>query len=117
MSSNSENNMEVKTPKEFFEKVLPTKFNPDKAKDFEAVAQVDISGTNGGHWIISIKNEKMETKEGVAPSPAITLKMTDTDFVDLVNGRLNAVNAFMTGKLEFKGSIATGLKLLDTGFM
>jgi putative sterol carrier protein len=109
--------MEVKTPKEFFEKVLPTKFNPDKAKDFEAVAQVDITGMNGGHWIITIKNGKMETKEGVAPSPAITLKMKDTDFIDLVNDRLDAVNAFMTGKLEFNGSMATGLKLLDAGFM
>jgi putative sterol carrier protein len=109
--------MEVKTPEEFFEKVLPTKFKPDKAKDFEAVAQANIAGTNGGHWIITIKNQKIDTKEGVAPSPAITLKMTDTDFVDLVNGRLNAVNAFMTGKLEFNGSIATGLKLLDMGFM
>jgi putative sterol carrier protein len=109
--------MEVKTPEEFFEKVLPTKFKPDKAKDFEAIAQVNITGTNGGHWIITIKNQKIDTKEGVAPSPAITLKMTDTDFVDLVNGRLNAVNAFMTGKLEFNGSIATGLKLLDMGFM
>ena len=109
--------MEVKTPKEFFETILPTKFKPDKAKGFEAVAQVDITGTNGGHWIITIKNEKMETKEGVAPSPAITLKMTDTDFVDLVNGKLNAVNAFMTRKLEFNGSITTGLRLLDMGFM
>jgi putative sterol carrier protein len=41
----------------------------------------------------------------------------DTDFVDLVNGKLNAVNAFMTGKLEFNGSMAIGLKLLDIGFM
>jgi putative sterol carrier protein len=109
--------MEVKTPKEFFEKVLPTKFNPDKSKDFEAVAQVNVTGTNGGQWIITIKNQKIETKEGVAPSPAITLRMIDTDFVELVNGKLNAVNAFMTGKLEFNGSIATGLKLLDMGFM
>jgi putative sterol carrier protein len=112
-----EKNMEVKTPREFFEKVLPTKFNPDKAKDFEAVAQVDITGTNGGHWIITIKNQKMEIKEGEAPSPAITLKMMDTDFVDLANSRLEAFKAFMTGKLEFTGSMATGLKLLDMGFM
>jgi hypothetical protein len=54
--------MEVKTPKEFFEKVLPTKFNPDKAKDFEAVFQVDITGTNGGHWIITIRNETRARK-------------------------------------------------------
>lgn len=109
--------MEVKTPKEFFEKVLPTKFNPEKAKNFEAAAQVDLAGTNGGKWIITIKNQKLQAKEGVDLSPAITLKMIDKDFVDLVNGKLNAVNAFMTGKLEFNGSMAIGLKLLDMGFM
>jgi len=109
--------LEVKTPKEFLEKVLPTKFKPEKAKNFEAVAQVDLAGTNGGKWIITIKDQKIEAKEGVAPSPAITLKMIDKDFVDLVNGKLNAVNAFMTGKLEFNGNMATGLKLLDMGFM
>jgi putative sterol carrier protein len=109
--------LEVKTPKEFLEKVLPDKFNPDAAKDFEAVAQVNITGENGGHWIIAIKNQKIETKEGVAQSPVITLQMMDTDFVELVNGKLNAVNAFMTGKLQFNGSIATGLKLLDMGFI
>jgi putative sterol carrier protein len=117
LSSEGENTLEVKTPKEFFEKTLPTKFNPDKAKGFEAVAQVNITGADGGNWIIIIKNQKIETKEGVAPSPAITLKVKDTDFVDLVNGKLNAVNAFMTGKLEFNGSMAIGLKLLDIGFM
>jgi len=115
--SESENTLEVKTPEEFFEKALPTKFKPEKAKGFEAVAQVNITGTDGGHWIIKVKNQKIETKEGVAPSPAITLKMKDTDFIDLINGKLNAVNAFMTGKLEFTGSIATGLKLLDMGFI
>jgi len=109
--------LEVKTPKEFFEKVLPSKFNPDKAKSFEAVAQVNIAGANGGNWIVTIKNQKIETKEGIAPTPAITLRMMDKDFVDLVNDKLNAVNAFMTGKLEFNGSIAAGLRLLDMGFI
>jgi putative sterol carrier protein len=109
--------MEVKTPKHFFEEVLPTKFNPDKSKGFESVAQVNIAGPNGGQWIITIKNQKIDTKEGTAPKPDITLKMTDTDFVALVNRKLNAVTAFMTGKLEFSGSMAAGLKLLDMGFM
>jgi len=109
--------VEVKTPREFLEKTLPAKFKPENARDFEAVAQVNITGKNGGHWIITIKNQKLETKEGEAMSPALTLQMVDTDFVDLVNGKLNAVNAFMTGKLQFNGSIATGLKLLEMGFI
>jgi putative sterol carrier protein len=109
--------MEVKTAKEFFEEVLPAKFNPDRARDFEAVAQANIVGANGGDWIINIRDQRIEIKQGVAPSPAITLKMKDTDFLDLVNGRLDAVKAFMTGKLEFNGSIAIGLRLLNMGFM
>ena len=36
MSSNGENTMEVKTPKEFFEKVLPTKFNPAQGERFRS---------------------------------------------------------------------------------
>ena len=109
--------MEAKTPKEFFEKILPTKFKQDKAEGFDAVAQVNLAGANGGNWIITIKNHKIDTEEGVAAKPDITLKMADADFVALVNGKLNAVTAFTTGKLEFNGSMAIGLKLLDMGFM
>jgi putative sterol carrier protein len=109
--------LETKTPKEFFEKILLTKFKPDKAEGFEAVAQVNLTGPLGGNWIITVKNGKIETKEGIAANPDITLKMLDTDFMALVNGKLNAVTAFMTGKLEFNGSMATGLRLLDMGFM
>jgi len=109
--------LEAKTPKEFFEKVLPTKFRPDKAEGFEGVAQVGLTGATGGSWIITVKDGKIEAKEGVAPKADITLKMADTDFMALVNGKLDAVTAFMSGKLEFKGNMATALKLMDMGFL
>ena len=109
--------MEVKTPREFFEKILPTKFKPDNSQSFEAVAQVNIAGADGGNWIITVKNQKIDAREGIDPNPNITLKMADTDFVAMVNGKLSPVTAFMTGKLEFTGSMSTGLKLLDMGFM
>jgi putative sterol carrier protein len=35
----------------------------------------------------------------------------------LVNGKLNAIGAFMAGKIEFKGSMSLGLKLIDLGIM
>jgi hypothetical protein len=40
--------MEAKTPKQFFENVLPARCNPEKAKGIEATVQMDITGTNGG---------------------------------------------------------------------
>jgi len=109
--------MEAKTPREFFEKILPSKFSPEKAKGLQAVAQVNITGAGSGNWIITIANQKMEIREGLAPSADVTLKTTDKDFLEIVNHRLDAVTAFMTGRLEFNGSIATGLKLLNMGFM
>jgi len=106
----------VKTPKEFLEKALSTKFNPDKAKGFEAVAQVNITGTDGGNWIITTKKPENRNKRW-SRRLARHHAQNEGHGVDLVNGKLNAVNAFMTGKLEFNGSMAIGLKLLDMGFM
>jgi len=109
--------MDVKTPKEFLEKVLQAKFDHSKAAGFEAVIQMNIAGSDGGDWIVTIRDQKMQVKEGIQASPTITIKMSDKDFVDLVNGKLAAVKAFMTGRLEFRGSIAVGMKLMETGFM
>jgi putative sterol carrier protein len=109
--------MEVRTPREFFEKVLPARFSPEKAKSVEAIVQMDIAGPNGGNWTITIKDQKMAVKEGVHPSPTIGIRIADVDFVNVVNGKLSGVEALMAGKLEFKGSIGAGMKLLNTGLI
>jgi putative sterol carrier protein len=109
--------MNVKTPREFFEKVLPEKFDPTKAGDLDAVIQMNVTGKEGGDWTVVVKNQKMEIKEGNHASPNISVKIADADFVDLINGKLNAINAFMSGKIHFKGSMSLGLKLVDIGIM
>ena len=109
--------MEVKTPKEVFEKLMPQKFNPSKAAGIDTVIQLSITGDNGGEWHIIIKNQKMDIKQGVHPSPAITVKMKDTDYVDMVNGKLSGERAFMTGKLKFKGDMSAAMKLRDLGIL
>ena len=109
--------MEVKTPREFFEKVLPTRFSPEKAKGVEATAQIDITGPNGGNWTITIRDQKMTVEGGVHPSPTMGIRIADSDFVDVVNGKMSGVEALMSGKLEFNGSIGAGMKLLSTGLI
>ncbi|MGA3192675.1 MAG: SCP2 sterol-binding domain-containing protein [Candidatus Bathyarchaeia archaeon] len=108
--------MIIKTPREFFEKTLPSRFDPSKAAGLEAVVQMNITGSDGGDWTITIKNGKIEVKEGTHPSPEIAIKIVDTDFVDLINRKQNALTAFMSGKIQFKGSLALGLRLMDAGF-
>jgi putative sterol carrier protein len=108
---------EAKTPKEFFEEVLPRRFKPDKALGIDVTVQVNITGPNGGDWIFTIKNQKLEVKEGTHPSPTLELNMAETDYMDLVNGKMSGEKAFITGKLRFKGNIGLALKLKETGFL
>jgi putative sterol carrier protein len=109
--------MEAKTPKEFFEKVLPNRFKSNKAVGIDVTVQVNITGPNGGDWAVTIKNQKLEVKEGTHPSPTLVINMAETDYMDVVNGKMSGEKAFMTGKLKFKGDIALALRLRETGFL
>jgi putative sterol carrier protein len=108
---------EAKTPKEFFEKVLPERFKPDKALGIDVTVQINITGPNSGDWVITIKNQKLEVKEGTHPSPTLELKMAETDYMNLVNSKMSGEKAFITGKLKFKGNIGLALRLKETGFL
>jgi len=108
---------EAKTPKEFFEKVLPSRFKPEKAAGIDVTVQVNITGSNGGDWVVKINNQKLEVEEGTHPSPTLELKMEETDYMDLINGKMSGEKAFITGKLKFKGNIGLALKLRETGFL
>jgi putative sterol carrier protein len=108
---------EVKTPKEFFEEMLPSRFKPEKAEGIDVTVQVKISGSDGGDWVAVIKNQQLKVEKGTHPSPTLSLEMAETDFMDLINGKMSGEKAFLTGKLRFKGNIALALKLRETGFL
>ncbi len=108
---------EAKTPKEFFEKNLQERFNPEKAKDIDIVTQAKITGPDGGDWTVTIKCQKLQVTEGVNPAATLTLQINQQDFMDIVNDKLSAEKAFFTGRIHFKGNIALALKLKDAGFL
>jgi putative sterol carrier protein len=109
--------MENRTSTEFFEKVLPARFKPEKAEGIDIIAQISILGVNEGDWIVTIKNKKLTVEKGLHESPTLTLKVSEKDFMDIVNGKLKAEKAFFTGKIQFKGNIGVALKLREVGFL
>ena len=109
--------METQTPKDFFETALPLRFKPEKAAGINVVTQINVTGIEGGSWIVTIKDQKLTATEGTHQSPSLTLKMNENDFMDLVNGKISAEKAFFTGKVHFKGDLAVALKLRDAGFL
>jgi putative sterol carrier protein len=109
--------MESRTPKEFFERVLPSRFKPTKTKGVDVTAQINITGPNGGAWTVTIKDQKLEVKQGTHPSPTLTINMAEQDYMDVVNGKTSGEKAFLTRKLQLKGNLALALKLKEAGFL
>ncbi|MCW4030826.1 MAG: SCP2 sterol-binding domain-containing protein [Candidatus Bathyarchaeota archaeon] len=108
---------EVKTPKEFFEEVLPNRFKPEKSVGIDVKIQIKITGPNGGDWVVSIKNQKLEIQKGIHPFPTLELKMVEEDYMDLINRKISGEKAFITGKINFKGDIGLALRLREAGFL
>ena len=109
--------MDIQTPREFFEKVLPERFDPSRAKGIDIVVQLNIAGDNGGQWHVMIKDEKLQIKEGEHPEPKITVEMKDRDWVRLINGKLTGERAYLTGKLKLKGEVSDALRLKEMGIL
>ena len=59
----------------------------------------------------TVANEAIDIKPGKHTSPNITLTMKESDYLDMINGKLNGQMAFMTGKLKIAGDMGLALKL------
>ena len=58
-----------------------------------------------------IVNESIEVQMGTHASPNITLTMKESDYLDMINGKLNGQMAFMSGKLKIVGDMGLALRL------
>ena len=80
-------------------------FQAEKAAGVDAVFQYRISGPQGGQWFVSVKEGTCRVEEGVHDRPATTIIMSDEDFLALIRGKLNAMQAFTSGRLKIEGDL------------
>ena len=80
-------------------------FNAEAAEGVHVVFQFSISGKGGGEWNCVIKEKTCTIEAGVHDQPNCTLKMTDNDFLDMMTGKLPAMQAYTSGKLQIEGDI------------
>ena len=98
-------------------KLSQTDSNQKKPKALDVTVQMNLTGSNPSDWVITLKDQKIQATRGTIAEPTLTLKTSEADFLDLVNGKLSAEKAFFSGKLNFKGNITTALKLKEAGFL
>jgi len=84
---------------------LPGAFVPQAAAGVDVVFQYNISGQGGGDWHCVIKDESCRVETGAHAGPTTTLKMDAGDFLDLMNGKLPAMQAYTSGKLKIEGDL------------
>lgn len=84
---------------------------PDLLKDMNASFSFQITGTESGKYGLIFANSKATVVKGGIDDADCSMMMSFDDFKKLLQGKLNATSAYMTGRLKVNGNLGLGLKL------
>ena len=87
------------------------RFIPEKADGVNATILFDLSGDNGGLFWLTVADGKVESGVGEVSSPSMTVKAAADDWFAVSTGQMNAMQAFMTGKLKILGDMGLAMKM------
>ena len=92
---------------------FPERFDPVRAGEgAQATVQWTVGFDGTDHrWVVEIADGSCSTAPDSVESARLTLSLALPDFLRLVSGRLNATQAFMTGKLALQGDVMFALQM------
>ena len=102
--------MKPTTIKEFFQ-LLPGQLDLDAAEDLDAVYQFDLSGAQGGQYILTIREGSCRITEGMHADPHVVLSMAGEDCLKVLTGQLSGPAAAMSGRIKISGDIGLAMQL------
>ncbi|MBZ0330436.1 SCP2 sterol-binding domain-containing protein [Halomonas sp. ANAO-440] len=88
---------------------LQDRFDPQAAKGMNDIFQFHFSD-NGSHYLV-IKDGSLAIEEGEHDDPSVSLSMSTDTLKGVMNGDINGMTAFMTGKLKATGNVMLATKL------
>ena len=100
------------TVEELMEK-MPGAFIPEKAQGVDATIQFNFTGAEAGQWNVTIKDGKVDVARGAHLSPKMTLTADSDDYVKIITGELDGMQAFMQGKIKLAGDLNLAMKLMQ----
>lgn len=81
----------------------------DTLKSIDAVFKFDLEGEGGGTYLVNLKDD-VGVKEGDGPADC-TIRMSASDYVDMLSGSANPQMLFFQGRLKIEGDIGLAMKL------
>ncbi|QJQ96232.1 MULTISPECIES: SCP2 sterol-binding domain-containing protein [Halomonadaceae] len=88
---------------------LQNRFDADAAKGMDEVFQFIF--TDADNYYLVVKDGILNVQEGEHDDPSVTLSMTTDTLKGVMNGEINGMTAFMTGKLKATGNVMLATKL------
>lgn len=95
---------------ELFE-AMPGAMNTAAAAGMNKTFQWNITGDEAGKWAFKVANGTGEVIPGGVEKPDVTFTVSAQDWIAITEGKLDAMNAFMTGKLKTSGDMMLAMKL------
>ncbi len=102
--------------KEQVASIFPTmasRFLPEKAEGVNAIIAFDLAGDNGGQYWLRIADGKIDSGEGPADNPKLTIKANADDYAAVASGAMNPMQAYMSGKLKIQGDMGLAMKFMN----
>jgi len=90
---------------------IANNLDPAVTDDLNATIQFDLDGDNGGLYWVKVGEGEVLSGTGPAENPEMTLLALADDWAALVDGKLNPMQAFMSGRLKIQGNMNLALKL------
>ena len=82
---------------------------PELCEEIGKVFVFELSGDDPGTFHLDLKSGNVG--KGSPEQVDVTMKMSGSDFVEMVNGTLNSTAAFMGGRLKIEGDMFVAMKL------
>ena len=101
------------TISELMEK-MPGAFIPEKAQGVDAIIHFKFTGEEAGEWNAAIKDGKVDVAQGIPrKQPNMTLTADSNDYVKIITGEMDGMQAFMQGKIKLAGDLNLAMKLMQ----
>ena len=85
----------------------PSQFEPEKARDVNAVIEWQITNPDGGEdrWQLTIRDGACTAARDGSAEPDVTFRVGPVEFVKLIAGAESGPRLFVFGKLKIRGNL------------
>lgn len=91
---------------------MPKAFLPEKAVGLDVVVQFKFTGKEAGDWFATIQDGKCTIEQGVHSSSTTTLSADSDEYIKVVIGQLNGMQAYLEGKIKITGDLTLAMNLM-----